>query len=153
MSSKDSPKRKYKPHTFTGNLVWTGGRTWDLANEGGPVVKGSPPAEFGGEEGHWTPEDLLLASVNACQLSTFTSLAKRKEFEFVSYACEVEGILEHDGTSYKYSKIILRPKIEVKSEEDIEIAREYCEKAHQYCWMGYSVKAEVVVEPEITVIE
>jgi organic hydroperoxide reductase OsmC/OhrA len=99
----------------------------------------------------WSPEDLLLASVNTCQLASFLSLARLKKFEIASYTSEAEGLIEHDGTGYRYTKIILKPRVGVKSEQDIETARGFIEKAHHGCWMGRSVKAEVIVEAEIFV--
>lgn len=147
------PKREYKVHTFQCSLSWTGDRTWDVTHETAPAIQGGPPAVFMGEPGKWSSEELLLASVNSCVLATFVSYCARKKFEFVSYTSHVEGVLEHDGTNYKFSGIALRPRITVKSADDIETARHYIERAHDLCFMSYSVKAEVVVEPEIMVTE
>jgi organic hydroperoxide reductase OsmC/OhrA len=147
------PKREYKVHTFRSSLAWTGDRTWDVTHETAVAIQGGPPAVFMGEPGKWSSEELLLASVNSCVLATFVSYCARKRFEFVSYTSDVEGVLEHDGTNYKYSRITLRPRITVKSAEDVEPARHYIERAHDLCFMSYSVKAEVTVEPEIIVVE
>ncbi|MFH1676613.1 MAG: OsmC family protein [bacterium] len=151
MNDEKKSEKKYKPHMFKGNLTWLKDRKWELDGENGPLIPGGPPPIFNGEEGRWTPEELLLQSVNTCQLSTFTSIAQWKKFNLLAYESEVEGHLEHDGTNYKFVKIIIRPKITVASEEDVKVAEEITEKAHKNCWMGYSVKAEIIVEPEIIV--
>lgn len=151
--SGQNTEKKFKVHNFTTSTKWTGGRTWDISGMTTEPIAGGPPPVFRGIEGKWTPEDMLLSSVNTCTLSTFTGYCERKHFEFVSYECEAEGTLEHDGTNYKFSKIILRPKIGVKSEEDIETAREYIDRAHDLCFMGYSVKADIIIEPEIFVAD
>ena len=39
------------------------------------IVFGAPP-EFKGREGQWTPEHLLVASVNACFMLTFLAVAE-----------------------------------------------------------------------------
>jgi organic hydroperoxide reductase OsmC/OhrA len=50
-----------------------------------PAIELSAPVEFGGKKGVWTPEDLLVASVNSCLLTTFSYYAKKRGFDFVSY--------------------------------------------------------------------
>jgi len=151
MNDQKQTEKKYKTHVFEGDVKWTGGRVWDVISDEGLTIKGGSPEKLGGEPLKWSPEDFLLASINTCQLASFLSLCRLKKFEIVSYTSEAEGFVEHDGEGYRYTKIILKPKIGVKSEQDIETAREFVEKAHHGCWMGRSVIAELLVEPEIFV--
>lgn len=151
MQEERKDERIYKTHVFRVGAEWTGGRTWVNKAEGAADVPGGPPPVFGGEPGRWTPEDLMLASVNSCQVGTFISYCIRKRFEFVSLECTTEGELEHDGKGYKFTKMVVRPRVVVRSEGDVETAREYLEKAHETCFMSNSVIAEVEMEPEIVV--
>ncbi len=149
---KMTVKRKYKTHTFKGALSWTGGRTWDFSCDNTPTFHGAPPERFRGEAGKLSPEDLMLASVNTCMISTFTSVAARENFEPVSYESEIEGILEHtDDAGFIYTKIIIRVKMVVNSEEEKAIAVECLDKAHLWCWMSNSLKAETTIEHEIVI--
>ncbi|MBI3191832.1 MAG: OsmC family protein, partial [Pedosphaera parvula] len=50
----------------------------------------SPP-EFKGEAGVWTPEDLFVAAVNVCTMTTFAAFAQRLNLPVLSYRCEAEG--------------------------------------------------------------
>jgi len=95
----------------------------------------------------------MLASVNSCHLATFLSYSKRKGFEFVSYSSSIEGVLEYTENGYSFTRMIVRPKVVVKTKEDIEKAKEYLERAHELCFMSNSVKSEVTLEPEIEVAE
>jgi organic hydroperoxide reductase OsmC/OhrA len=148
----ESGENKRKPHIFKCSVKWTSGRQWDVISSTGLVIKGGSPQAFGGTGNEWSPEELLLASINTCHLSAFYSYSNRKGFEFVSYESEVEGVLEHDGTKIRYTKIVVRPKLVVKSEADIETGVHYIQRAHTMCFMADSVKAEVIVEPEVTAV-
>ena len=144
--------KKYKSYIFKGNLTWTGGRTWDFSGDETPVFHGSPPLIFRGESGKLTPEDLMIASINSCLISTFTSYCGREHFEFVSFSCETEGTIDHtEEDGYRFTKMVQKVKLGVKTEEDILIAHDLLQKAHESCWMGNSVKTEIIVEPEIFV--
>jgi len=153
MNDRPKPQKTYKTHTFVNGLEWTGGDSWKILNKSCHEIKGGPPLAFGGSDENWSPEDLLLASVNTCHISSFIGYTKRKRFEFISYTSEIEGLLEYDSGKFRYTKMVIRPKLVVKSEEDIETARAYINRAHDLCFMGHSVNAEVTVEPEITASE
>jgi len=153
MSEKTGPEIKHKTHTFKCAAKWTGGRTWVISAEEADDILGGPPVDFGGEPGRWTPEDLMLASVNSCQISTFVSLCRKNNFEFVSLESSIEGFLEHDGKGYRFTKMIVRPRMTVKSQADVATAIEYHRKAHEVCFMGNSVVAQITVEPEVAVAE
>ena len=151
MSEKTDSGTKHKVLIFKSAAKWTGRRTWVNTSEDVPDVPGGPPVDFGGEPGRWTPEDLMVASVNSCTVSTFISLCLRNKFEFLSLESSIEGVLEHDGKGYKFSRMIVRPRVQVKSPDDIAKATEYLHKAHKSCYMGNSVTAEISIEPEVTV--
>jgi len=151
MNDKPQLEKTHKSHSFTTTLEWTGERTWTARTPLCPEIPGGPPVVFGGSDDRWSPEALMLASVNTCHLSSFTGYAKRKGFEFVSYTSEIEGLLEFVDTTFRFTKMVIRPRLVVKSESDIETAKQYLSRAHELCFMGHSVIAEVTMEPEVVV--
>jgi organic hydroperoxide reductase OsmC/OhrA len=153
MNDKPKIEKKFVPHFFSSSAHWTGGRTWTIQNEIAPDVPGGPPIDFGGVPDRWTPEDLMLASVNTCHVSTFISLSIRKGFEFVSVDSSIEGALEHNGKGYVFTTMVIHPRVVVKSEADIATAKQYLERAHETCFMGNSVTAKLTMEPEIIVAD
>ena len=149
MDDKSKPVIIHKSHSFASTLEWTGERTWTAKSPSCADILGGPPVVFGGSDDRWSPEALMLASVNTCHLSSFTGYAKRKGFEFVSYTSEIEGLLEFVDTTYRFTKMVIRPRLVVKSESEIETAKQHLSRAHELCFMGNSVKAEVILEPEV----
>lgn len=63
--------KTYKVFRFESGVYWKSGRKGILCSSGKPDVEITSPPEFKGEAGRWTPEDMLVASVNACTLMTF----------------------------------------------------------------------------------
>jgi len=109
----------------------------------------STPVEFGGKKGVWTPEELLVASVNACIMTTFSYYAEKRGFKFVSYESSAEGIIELVEMQYIFSKITIKPKIIVESEKDIEVAENLLEISKKSCFISNSLKSKVILEPEV----
>lgn len=114
-----------------------------------PSIKLSTPVEFGGKAGIWTPEELLVASVNSCLMTTFSYYAAKKDFKFISYESQAEGIIELFEMKYSFSRITIKPKIKVSSKGDIETAENLLKISENNCFITNSIKAEIILEPEI----
>lgn len=149
MRQASPPGVKYKTFTYRTQLEWVESRAGVLRSEGKPEFRVSSPPEFKGEAGVWTPEDLFVAAVNVCTMTTFLSFAQRLQLPIVSYTSEAEGVLEFVDGGYRFTKVILRPRITVGNEEAIEQARKTLHDAHEKCLISNSIRATVLVEPSI----
>jgi len=145
------PRKAFKSFRFENDLRWTSGRRATLSATGKPDIETSSPPEFKGEAGLWTPEDLFISSVNLCTLLTFVAHAQTKKLEFVSYESHVEGLIENVEGKYRYTEVTLQPRIEVRSQEDVERARTILEDAHKACFVSNSITSTVKLVPEIRV--
>ena len=112
-------------------------------------IKLSAPVEFGGLPGLWTPEDLLVASVNACLMTTFLYYAKKQGFKFESYESSAEGTIELVNMQYLFTEIKIKPKVTVKSKEDIEKAEKLLKISKKSCLISNSLRSKVILESEI----
>lgn len=113
----------------------------------------SAPADLYGKSGVLTPEDAFVGSLNMCYQLMFLWSAERLKLDLVSYECEAEGHVEEflDRTS-TFSKVVLRPKVTVRGSTKGQITRAM-KLAEKYSLVAQSIKAEVVIEPEIQMIE
>jgi organic hydroperoxide reductase OsmC/OhrA len=145
------PKKAYKVFRYQTDVLWKAGRRAEVSAAGKPSIEVSSPPEFKGEAGFWTPEEMFVASVNLCTLLTFVAFAQHKALEFVGYECAAEGVLENVEGKYRFTEIVLHPRVTVKSQEDIERAREILDSAHKGCLVSNSITAAVKVFPEIRV--
>lgn len=145
------PKTSHRSFHFQSNLDWSEGRHGNASVDGKPVLQVSSPAEFKGDPACWSPEDMLVASASACLLMTFLAYSQREELEMVKYESFADGTLAYDNGRYRFTEVILRPRLTFRTEEDAEIAQMVLEQAHRDCIITNSITAAVKLEPEISV--
>ncbi len=137
----------HKSFRYQTRTTWSSGRRGVLSGAHKPDIGVGSPPEFRGEPGNWSPEELLIASVNTCIMLTFLTLVQGRDL--VAYESEVEGLLENVEGKYLITGITVRPRITVKDEAEVERARELIERTEAQCFMSNSVKAKVTIIPEV----
>jgi len=145
------PKTKYKTFTYHTNVDWLEKRAGMLRSDEKMEFRVASPPEFKGEEGVWTPEDLFVAAVESCTMTTFLAFAYQKKLPVVSYKSKAEGKLEFVDEGYRFTNIIVKPEIIVESEEALEQAEKIIHQAHEKCLIANSVIAKVEIEPTVRV--
>jgi organic hydroperoxide reductase OsmC/OhrA len=123
------------------------------AEEIQPAIAFSAPPEFQGEPGRWTPEHFLTAAVAGCVVSTFSGMAHYSKFEFLALEVETEGVLGKDEEGWRFTQVIVRPKLKIAQSKDLERAKRLLEKAERTCLVARSLACPTTLEPEITVEE
>ena len=141
---------RVKTFTYQTSVEWKDGVEGTLGAPGKPNVAISAPPEFRGPEGRWAPEHLYIASVEACLLFTFLSLARARKLDLVSYKSEAEGLLEPVYGKLVVSKVTVKPRIVVKTEQGLRTARKIAEEIEGHCFISNSIESEVIIEPEIS---
>jgi len=109
------------------------------------------PPEFGGEPGLWTPEHLLLAAVASCYVATFRGTAEASKMAFRGIDVTVEGVIEKQEGSLRFTKIVLRPEAAIDRQEDYELARRLLDKAERGCLIARSLSSEIQLQPKVFV--
>ncbi len=142
---------KSKKFTYETTVTWKEEKKGLLCSFGKENIEVATPPEFQGHEGMWTPEDLFVASVNVCIKTTFLHYAQKNNFEFLSYESKAEGVLERVEGQFLFSEIKVIPKIVVKSNTQIQKAKELVALAEENCLISNSIKSKVEVIPEIKV--
>lgn len=133
------------------NVRWIEGKRYLLSADGKPDIDIATPSQFGGRDDMWSPLDLLVASLNACLLSTFAAVAERMNLKFSRYESEATGEVERFEGTLKFMRILVQPIITVGSDADVELARKAIEAAEKYCPVARSLNVEVKVIPQIKV--
>ncbi len=140
---------KSKVYLYQASVKWTGQRKGMMSCAGKPDVPVATPPEFKGHENIWSPEDLFVASVNVCLMTTFLAVAERAGLAFSSYESTAEGRLEFVEGTLQFTAITIRPSITMKPGGDAAKAKELIEKAEHNCLISNSVKARITLEPAI----
>ena len=142
----DVRPKVYRYHT---SVKWTEQRKGISSVAGKPDLEVATPPEFKGHEGIWSPEDLFVASVNVCLMTTFFAMAERAALGFTRYIGDAEGTLELVDGKFRFTKIVLRPTLTLKPGEDAAKAKQVLEKAEANCLISNSLTSQVILEPAI----
>jgi organic hydroperoxide reductase OsmC/OhrA len=149
--NRAQPKIKHKTFSYHTKLAWLENKSGTLSAEGKPSFRVASPPEFKGEAGVWTPEDMFVASVDICTMTTFMAFAQHLQLPIVSYESSAEGTLEFIDGGYRFTKVVLKPKIIVRTEEAVDQTLHTLDNAHESCLIARSIHAEVMIEPVIRV--
>lgn len=148
-----------KQHTYVTTVTWTGNpgegtsrrgdhsRNHDIAVAGKPPIAGSSDPAFRGDPTRHNPEDLLVASISACHMLWYLSLAGKAGIAVLSYIDEAEGIMEEasDGGG-RITQVVLRPRITLAAGSDQALADDIHHEAHEKCFIAQSVNMPITVE-------
>jgi len=138
-------------HYYNTTVKWTEGRKGELLEPTMPTIEVATPPEFPkGVPNTWSPEHLYVASANICLMTTFLAIAENSKLEFKSFECDGVGKLERVDKRMMISEIILKPKVVVTQEKDIERAQRILEKSENHCLVSNSMKTEIKLEPEVS---
>src|SRR4051794_41152881 len=108
------------PHQYQYRVTawWTSGCTGLAKSDSAPnAIHFTAPAQFGGFQGRWTPEELLLAAVAACFTTTLRSIASIAEFEYTDLEVEASATLSNN-----FSEIVIRPTLCMRDEAERALA-------------------------------
>jgi peroxiredoxin-like protein len=135
-------------HTYRVVAWWASGKTGLVKSDSAPnAIHFTTPPQFGGVEGRWSPEDLLLSAVASCFTSTFHALAERSSFHFTDLEVEVEGCVNKSESGYMFSEIVIRPTVKIPIDEDRPRAERLMEKAKRLCLVSRALAVAQTFEP------
>jgi peroxiredoxin-like protein len=121
-------------HKYRVVAWWTSGQTGIAKSDSAPnAIHFTAPLQFGGVEGRWTPEDLLMTALASCFTTTFHAIAGYSKFEYVDFAVEAEGTVSKTDSGYGFNEIVLRPNLTIASEENRQRAINLLHKAKALC--------------------
>ncbi|HEX8027629.1 MAG TPA: OsmC family protein [Vicinamibacterales bacterium] len=137
------------PHHYDVRL--TGGPSGyaRLETTGVPELTSAPPLEFDGPGDAWSPEHLLLASVQTCFLFTLRAVARASKLEFASLELAATGVVDRSGGITRFTEITLRPKIGVPPGTDRGRVLHALAKSEKACLVSASLSTPIHLAPEI----
>jgi organic hydroperoxide reductase OsmC/OhrA len=140
-------------HDYPVRVSWMGEKRGVLESEDRlPPLPVVTPPEFGGHQGEWSPEHLFVASVASCLMTTFLAVAEISRLEIHGFEAAAVGTLERgDDRRYRFTRVVLRPRVAVAREQDRERAVRLLEKSEQACLITRSITCEVELEPTVEI--
>jgi organic hydroperoxide reductase OsmC/OhrA len=139
-------------HQYRVTAWWTSGRTGLAKSDTAPnAIHFTAPAQFGGIEGRWTPEDLLLAAVAGCFTTTLRSLASSAQADFTDLEVAAYATLRKMESGYGFSEIVLRPTLRIADSERGR-ALDLLKKAERLCLVSRAFAMPLRFEPQLEVM-
>lgn len=96
------------------------------------------------------PEEALVAATSSCHMLFFLAIAAKRGFVVDRYSDQAYGEMgKNTEGKTLMSRITLRPRIEFSGTKQPSAAEidEVHRMAHEQCFIGNSIKSEIVIEP------
>jgi len=141
-------------HAYRVSAWWTSGRTGLAKSDSAPnAIHFTAPTEFGGLEGRWTPEELLLAAIAGCYTTTVRSIAGAAQFNFTDLQVEASGTVRRADSGYSFNEIVIRPNLKIASDEEKERALELLKRAERLCLVSRAIGTTIKFEPQLEIVK
>lgn len=124
--------------------------TVTLGSTGLPDLATMPPPEFGGPEGHWSPETLLAASVADCFVLTFRAIARASKLDWSDLSCSAEGVLDRVDGVTRFTQFHIKASLTVPAGTDHDKAERILHKSEAACLITASLATDNTLETTIT---
>jgi organic hydroperoxide reductase OsmC/OhrA len=141
------------PHLYEVTLKDGPGGYVTVSAGGPPELRMAPPVEFDGPGDAWSPEQLLVASVESCFLFTLRAVAAEAKLEYKSAHITGEGLLQRKDGVIRMTEVVLRPVLALPAGSDSVAAVQVLERSAKLCFVSASLSAPVRLEPRILVSE
>ncbi len=102
-----------------------------------------PAAEFNGKPETLNPEEMFVAAINSCIMTTFFYFVRKSNIEVLSYYSDAQGQVEKQKDGFRFTNVEVRAKITLQQPDIAEKARELGKLAEKYCLVSRSVSCPV----------
>jgi organic hydroperoxide reductase OsmC/OhrA len=145
----DNTRRKFMSEI---PMQYKTGYSWSGTEMAGHInIAGLPPLPVGSPHDavRFSPEHLLVATVEACLGNYILLFAGLSKLEMKAYHSTATGELERSvNGGYRFRRIVIRPVLHVPG-ASVPLAGRVVGKAHNSCLIARSLNCEVVIEPAI----
>ena len=142
---------KPKEYTYQTQLEWLSEKKGTLHSNGKPSMMVACPPEFGGHPNIWTPEDLFVASIEVCIMTTFLYFIKNKKINLLSYKSQTKGTASMVNYKFQFSSIHIHLDITVSTGMEKDAITEILKKVENHCLISQSVKSQLTITADINI--
>lgn len=149
-----------KEHSYALQVLWQGNtgegtknyrsyaRDYLIQAEGKAAVEGSSDPAFRGDARRYNPEDLLVASLSACQMLWYLHLCAVNGVVVTNYEDAALGTMQvAESGSGSFAKVELKPRVTIAPNSDPEKAAALHKEAHKNCFIANSVNFPIEITP------
>ena len=137
------------PHRYEVKLAGGAHGYAELSTIGAPPLATAPPLQFDGPGDAWSPEHLLLASVQACFLFTLRAIARKRSVAFHSLELDAVGTVHRLAGVTRFAEIVLRPTIRIDAGVGQEVVTQLLSETAKACLVSASLATPIRIYPDV----
>ena len=135
--------KRQKSYLFKNTVFKEGDESAKTVFSGPGELEVGPAPEFNGSPETLNPEEMFVAAINNCLMTTFFYFVRKSNVEIVSYCSDAEGQVERGKDGFRFTKVQIRAKVMLSDYRFAEKVREFGNLAEKYCLVSRSVACPV----------
>jgi len=136
-------------YSYETRVTWEEGKQASIHAGDKAILQVAAPPEFGGPEDMWSPEELLVASVGSCLMTTFLYFIELLKIRLVSCESNASGAMEKTPDGLRFTAMDVAIAAKVKSASDYQKTTELKKKLEKYCPVSTSLNFPVRLSLEV----
>ncbi len=139
------------PHVYTTNAQGTNDVILNLTADNLPSIQVTPPKEFAGPDGYWSPEAFFSAAISTCFILTFKAISRGKKLTWENINVEVDAFLDKVETTLSFTRVDIFVTLSIPATEagKEDLYLKALQRAEETCLITNSIKASVQLHPKI----
>jgi len=144
--------KRQRSYLFKNTVSKEGDESAKTVFSGPGQLEVGPAPEFNGSPETLNPEEMFVAAVNNCLMTTFFYFVGKLNVEVLSYYSHAEGRVEKQTDGFRFVNVQVRAEVRLKHQELAEKVRELGDLAEKYCLVSRSLACPVHYELEAKTI-
>ena len=135
--------KRQKSYLFKNTVFKEGDESAKTVFSGPGELEVGPAPEFEGSPETLNPEEMFVAAINNCLMTTFFYFVRKLNVEISSYYSEAQALLEKQKDGFRFTDVEVRAEVTLKQEELAEKVSELGDLVEKYCLVSRSVVCPV----------
>ena len=141
--------KRQKSYLFKNTVFKEGEESAKTVFSGPGELEVGPAPEFEGSPETLNPEEMFVAAINSCLMTTFFYFVWKSDVEILSYYSDAEGQVEKGKDGFRFTNVQIRAKVMLSDYRFVEKVREFGNLAEKYCLVSRSLACPVRYHLEI----
>lgn len=141
--------RHERKYIFKNTVFKKGDETAKTVFSGPGELGVGPATEFEGSPETLNPEEMFVAAISNCLMTTFFYFVRKSNVEVLSYHSDAKGLVEKQKDGFRFTNVQVRAEVTLAQQEFAKKVRQFGDLAEKYCLVSRSVNCPVQYELEV----
>jgi organic hydroperoxide reductase OsmC/OhrA len=141
--------KREKSYFFKNTIYKENAKSAKIIFSGPGELEIGPAPEFKGSPETLNPEEMFVAAINSCLMTTFFYFTQRSNIEILSYHSDAQGQIEKQTDGFRFTNVEVQAEVILSRQEFADKVREFGNLAEKYCLVSRSVACPVHYDLEI----